>query len=66
MPLTTVGKSSAVNKCKIVNEQLAQNLPKIENKIFKLDRGVKNGCIMRQTPDNIRNKQIDLFRPKIG
>ena len=66
IPLTTVGKSSAVNKCKIVKEQLAQNLPKIEKKIFKFECGIKNGCTIRQMPDNIRKIQIDLFRPKIG
>ena len=64
--LTVVGNSSAVNRCRIVKEQLAQNLPKIENKIFQFDRGIRNGCTIRQIPDNIRNIQIDLFRPKIG
>ena len=66
IPLTTVGKSSAVNKCKIVKEQLAQNLPKMEKKIFKYERGVRNGCTIKQIPDNIRNIQIDLFRPNTG
>ena len=64
--LTTVGKSSAVNRCRMVNEQFAQNLPKMEKKIFKLECGVRNGCTIRQTPDSIRKIQIDLFRPNIG
>ena len=63
---TIVGKSSAVKRCRIVKEQLAQNLPKIENKIFQFERGIRNGCTIRQIPDSIRNIQIDLFRPKIG
>ena len=64
--LTTVGKSSAVNRCRMVNEQFAQNLPKIENAILRYDLGFKKGCTIRQIPDNIRNIQMDLFRPKIG
>ena len=63
---TIVGKSSAVKRCRIVKEQLAQNLPNIENKIFQFERGIRNGCTIRQIPDSIRNIQIDLFRPKIG
>ena len=66
IPRTTVGKSSAVNKCKIVYEQLAQNLPKMEKKIFMFECGVRNGCTIRHTPDSIRKIQIDLFRPNIG
>lgn len=63
---TIVGKSSAVKRCRIVKEQLAQNLPKTDNKIFQIERGIRNGCTIRLIPDNIRNIQIDRFRPKIG
>ena len=64
--LTTVGNSSAVNRCRMVNEQFAQNLPKKENAILRYDLGFKKGCTTRHIPDNIRNIQMDLFRPKIG
>ena len=40
---TTVGKSSAVNRCKIVKEQFAQNRPKIEIIILLVERGMRNG-----------------------